>query len=97
MKHGKAAGDLPGATKRGSLGTLVWQAVQEVVAYSKAEDVAKEAEARLLALRVANSLRRAELGILKREVNGVKKEVPHGAAIDLGTTCVLGAQANESF
>lgn len=64
MKAEKEGG-LPGAPKRDALEQLVWQAIQEAVAYSKTEDGAKDAEARLWALRVANSLMRTELAILK--------------------------------
>lgn len=66
MKGEKEAG-LPGAPKRDALERLVWQAIQEAVAYSKTEDAAREAEARLLALRVANLLMRTELAILKHQ------------------------------
>ncbi len=64
MKSEKAAG-LPGAPKRDRLERLVWQAVQEAVAYSTTEDAAKGASAKLLALRVANLLMGTELAILK--------------------------------
>ena len=62
----KMAG-LPGAPKRDELEELVWKAIQEAVAYSKTEDAAKDALARLLALRVANGLMRTELAILKHQ------------------------------
>jgi hypothetical protein len=61
------AARLPGAPKRDELEELTWRAVQEAVAYSKTEDAAKEAEARLLALRVVNSLMRTELAVLKHQ------------------------------
>lgn len=60
-------GGLPGSQKRDELEVLVWRAIQEAVAYSKTEDAAKDAEARLLALRVANGLMRTELAILKQQ------------------------------
>ena len=60
----KGAG-LPGTPKRDDLEGLVWQAIQEAVSYSKTEDAAKDAKARLLALRVADALMRTELAILK--------------------------------
>ena len=64
MKAEKDA-QLPGVEKRSALEELTWKAVQAAVLYSKTEDAAKDAEARLLALRVANGLMRTELMILK--------------------------------
>lgn len=58
---------LPGAEHRDDLETITWKAVQAAVDYSKTEDAAKDAEARLLALRVANGLMRTELLILKHQ------------------------------
>jgi hypothetical protein len=73
MKEEKEAGEgLPGSAKRDSLEGLVWQAVQEAVAYSKTEDAAKNALAGLLALRVANSLMRTELA-LRRLMRGLSR------------------------
>lgn len=66
MKAAKEPG-LPGAEKRDELENLVWQGIREAFAYSKTEDAAKDAEARLLALRVANGLSRTELAILKHQ------------------------------
>jgi hypothetical protein len=59
--------ELPGTEKRSDLEELTWRAVQAAVDYSKTEDAAKDAEARLLALRVANGLMRTELMILKHQ------------------------------
>jgi hypothetical protein len=58
---------LPGTERRGDLEDLTWKAVQTAVEYSKTEDAAKDAEARLLALRVVNGLMRTELLILKHQ------------------------------
>ena len=58
---------LPGTEKRSVLEDLTWKAVQAAVEYSKTEAAAKNAEARLLALRVANGLMRTELMILKHQ------------------------------
>lgn len=58
---------LPGAEKRDELEVIVWKAIQEAVDYSKTEQGAKDAEARLLALRVTNGLMRTELAILKHK------------------------------
>ncbi len=58
---------LPRTEKRGDLEDLTWKAVQAAVEYSKTEDGAKNAEGRLLALRVANGLMRTELAILKHQ------------------------------
>lgn len=66
MKESKAPG-LPGTPKRDELEVLVWKAIQEAVSYSKTEAAAKDAEARLLALRVANGLMRTELALLKHQ------------------------------
>jgi hypothetical protein len=66
MKAAKEPG-LPGSEKRDKLEDLVWQGLKEAFAYSKTEDAAKDAEARLLALRVANGLARTELAILRHQ------------------------------
>jgi hypothetical protein len=66
MKETKEPG-LPGTEKRGELEILTWKALQKAVAYSETEEGAKDAEARLLALRVANGLMRTELAILKNQ------------------------------
>jgi hypothetical protein len=66
MKGDKTAG-LPGSQKRDELEVLVWRAIQEAVSYSRTEDAAKDAQARLLALRVANGLMRTELALLKHQ------------------------------
>ncbi len=66
MKAEKDA-ELRGTEKRSDLEELTWKAVQAAVDYSKTEDAAKDAEARLLALRVANGLMRTELMILKHQ------------------------------
>lgn len=66
MKESKEPG-LPGTPKRDELEVLVWKAIQEAVSYSKTEAAAKDAEARLLALRVANGLMRTELALLKHQ------------------------------
>lgn len=58
---------LPGTEKRSALEDLTWKAVQAAVEYSKTEAAAKDAEARLLAIRVANGLMRTELMILKHQ------------------------------
>jgi hypothetical protein len=58
---------LPGTEKRSALEDLTWNAAQAAVEYSKTEAAAKDAEARLLALRVANGLMRTELMILKHQ------------------------------
>ncbi|MGA2971890.1 MAG: hypothetical protein ABSE39_04600 [Candidatus Bathyarchaeia archaeon] len=63
MKDSKEPG-LPGTAKRSELETIVWQAVQAAVTYSKTEE---DSEMRLLALRVANGLMRTELAILKHQ------------------------------
>jgi hypothetical protein len=59
--------ELPGTEKRSDLEDLTWKAVQAAVEYSKTEAAAKDAEARLLALRVVNGLMRTELMILKHQ------------------------------
>jgi hypothetical protein len=66
MKADKDFG-LLGAPHRDDLEELTWKAVQAAVQYSKTEDAAKDAEARLLALRVANGLMRTELLIPKHQ------------------------------
>jgi hypothetical protein len=64
MKGEKSA-ELPGTPKRHDLEGLAWQAIQEAVTFSKTEDAAKNAKARLMALRVADALMRTELAILR--------------------------------
>jgi hypothetical protein len=60
-----ADGELPGSQKRSQLERIAWRAVEEAAEYTKSEDAAENAKARLLALRVPSSLLRAELAILR--------------------------------
>jgi hypothetical protein len=78
---------LLGTAHRDDLEDFTWKAVNETVAFSKTEKAAKDAEARLLALRVANGLMRTELMILKHQddayVDALLKELevdPDGLA-----------------
>jgi hypothetical protein len=73
---------LLGAPKGNDLEQLVWKAIQEAAAYTKTEDAAKDALARLLALRVATSVMRTELAILIHQddafVDDLLKELKQG-------------------
>jgi hypothetical protein len=83
MKAEKQTG-LPGAEKRGELEVLVWKAIQEAVAYSKTEAAAKDAEGRLLALRVANGLMRTELALLKHQDDAFVDQYLEELEVDTG-------------
>ncbi len=58
------AGSLPGKERRNSLEELAWKAVQDAVAFAKAE---ADPELRLLAMRVASSVMRTELAVLHEQ------------------------------
>ena len=57
--------------------------VQTAVEYSKTEDAAKDAEARLQALRVANDLMRTELMILKDQDDAYVNDLLEELGVDL--------------
>ena len=58
------AGSLPGKGHRDSLEDLAWRSLEEAVAYAKAQT---DPQLRLLAMRVATVLMRAELAILHEQ------------------------------
>ena len=66
--------------------SLTWKAVQAAVEYSKTEDGAQDAEARLLALRVANGLMRTELAILKHQDDAFVDALLEELGVDAGWT-----------
>jgi hypothetical protein len=69
-----AEGELPGRRKRSQLERIAWRAVEEAVEYTKSEDAAENAQARLFALRVPSSLLRAELTILRDQDDAFVKD-----------------------
>jgi hypothetical protein len=81
MKASKETG-LPGTEKRTELEELTWKAVQAAVEFSITEAAAKDAEARLLALRVANGLMRTELMILKHMTDAYVDELLKQLGVD---------------
>jgi hypothetical protein len=58
---------LPGAERRAQLEKIMWQALQEVVEYSKSEEAAKNAEERLRVMELLNHAVRAELAVLHEQ------------------------------
>jgi hypothetical protein len=58
---------LPGAERRAQLEKIMWQALQEVVEYSKSEEAAKNAEERLRVMKLLNHAVRAELAVLHEQ------------------------------
>jgi hypothetical protein len=58
---------LPGAERRAQLEKIMWQALQEVVEYSKSEEAAKNAEERRRVMELLNHAVRAELAVLHEQ------------------------------
>ena len=58
---------LPGTDRRAQLEKIMWQALQEVVEYSKSEKAAKNAEERLRVMKLLNHAVRAELAVLHEQ------------------------------
>jgi hypothetical protein len=73
---------LPGAERRAQLEKIMWQALQEVVEYSKSEEAAKNAEERLRVMKLLNHAVRAELAVLHEQdaayVEDLIKELKKG-------------------
>jgi hypothetical protein len=58
---------LPGTEKRAELEKVMWQALQQVVEYSKSEEAAKNAKQRMQVLELLNRAVRAELAVLHEQ------------------------------
>jgi len=58
---------LPGTDRRAQLEKIMWQALQEIVEYSKSEEAAKNAEERLRVMKLLNHAVRAELAVLHEQ------------------------------
>lgn len=58
---------LPGTEKRAQLEKIMWQALQQVVEYSKSEEAAKNAEQRMEVLELLNRAVKAELAVLHEQ------------------------------
>ena len=58
---------LPGTEKRVQLEKIMWQALQEIVEYSKSEKAAKNAEEHLEVLELLNHAVKAELAVLHEQ------------------------------
>ena len=58
---------LPGTERRAQLEKIMWQALQEVVEYSKSEEAAKRAEERRRVMELLNHAVRAELAVLHEQ------------------------------
>ena len=61
------AARLPGTERRAELEKIMWQALQEIVEYSKSEDAAKNAEERRRVMELLNHAVRAELAVLHEQ------------------------------
>lgn len=55
---------LPGNERRAELEKIMWQALQQVVEYTKSEEAAKNAEERMEVLELLNRAVKAELAVL---------------------------------
>ena len=58
---------LPGTERRAELEKIMWQALQQVVEYSKSEEAAKSAEERMEVLELLNRAVKAELAVLHEQ------------------------------
>jgi len=58
---------LPGTDRRAQLEKTMWQALQEIVEYSKSEEAAKHAEERRRVMELLNHAVRAELAVLHEQ------------------------------
>jgi hypothetical protein len=58
---------LPGTERRAELEKIMWQALQEIVEYSKSEDAARNAEERRRVMELLNHAVRAELAVLHEQ------------------------------
>ena len=58
---------LPGTDRRAQLEKVMWQALQEIVEYSKSEEAAKKAEERRRVMELLNRAVRAELAVLHEQ------------------------------
>jgi hypothetical protein len=61
------AGRLPGTDRRAELEKIMWQALQEIVEYSKSEEAARNAEERRHVMELLNHAVRAELAVLHEQ------------------------------
>jgi len=73
---------LPGTDRRAQLEKVMWQALQEIVEYSKSEEAAKKAEERRRVMELLNRAVRAELAVLHEQdaayVEDLIKELKKG-------------------
>jgi hypothetical protein len=58
---------LPGTDRRAQLEKIMWQALQEIVEYSKSEEAAKKAEERRRVMELLNHAVRAKLAVLHEQ------------------------------
>ena len=58
---------LPGTERRAQLEKIMWQALQEIVEYSKSENAAKSAEERREVMELLNHAVKAELAVLHEQ------------------------------
>jgi len=72
------AGRLPGAERRAELEKIMWQALQEIVEYSKTEEAAKNAEERRQVMELLNHAVRAELAVLHEQDAAYVEELLEG-------------------
>lgn len=58
---------LPGTERRAKLEKIMWQALEEIVEYSKSEEAGQNADERLRVLELLNHAVRAELAVLHEQ------------------------------
>ena len=69
LYHSLGIAGLPGTERRAQLEKIMWQALQEIVEYSKSEKAAKNAEERRRVMELLNHAVRAELAVLHEQDN----------------------------
>jgi hypothetical protein len=67
LYHAVGIAGLPGTERRAQLEKIIWQALQEIVEYSKSEEAAKNAEERRRVMELLNHAVRAELAVLHEQ------------------------------
>lgn len=67
LYHSVGIAGLPGTERRAQLEKIMWQALQEIVEYSKSEEAAENAEERRRVMELLNHAVRAELAVLHEQ------------------------------
>jgi transposase len=66
---------LPGTDRRAQLEKIMWQALQEIVEYSRSEEAARKAEERRRVMELLNRAVRAELAVLHEQDAGYVEDL----------------------